>query len=64
MPPAGFEPAIPAVGLQTYALDRTAIGVSLRCTLSVIYSNLNMYESASIYVREHFVNCLQSKLLL
>jgi hypothetical protein len=66
IPPAVFELAIPAIGLLTYALDRTATGVSLRCTLSLIYLNLNTYEyvPANIYVWEHFVNFLQSKLLL
>jgi hypothetical protein len=66
MPPAGFEPAIPAIGLQSCALDRTVTGVSLRYTLSLIYSNLNMYEyiAANFYVSEHYVNSLQSKLLL
>ena len=66
MPPAGFEPAIPGIRLQPYALDCTVTGVSLRYTLSLIYSNLNLYKCipANIYVSEHYVNCLQSKLLL
>lgn len=28
MPQAGFEPAIPAKRMQTYALDRPATGIS------------------------------------
>ena len=36
MPPAGFEPAIPASGRpQTFALDRSAIFLVLRCTLFI-----------------------------
>jgi hypothetical protein len=35
MPPAGFEPVIPASErLQTYALDRAATGIAIFCNTS------------------------------
>jgi hypothetical protein len=37
MPPAGYEPAIPAgERLQTHALDRSATGIGMNCFLKHI----------------------------
>jgi hypothetical protein len=37
MPSAGFEPAIPSIKrMQTYALDRTAIGIGV-CIIEMLF---------------------------
>jgi hypothetical protein len=57
--PGGIRTDDPSNGAADYALDRTVTGVSRRYTLSLIYSNLNMYVyvPADNYVT--FVNCFQ-----
>ena len=43
MPPAGFEPTIPAIELpQTYALDRAANGIGTTDCTSACFSRLGL----------------------
>ena len=60
MPPAGFEPAIPAVErLQTHALDSTAIGIGKYLANAFEYEYLQIKQSWIQY-HNHSIGSLYS----
>jgi hypothetical protein len=58
MPPAGFEPAIPAgERLQTHALDRSATGIGKEVTLTYNYCPLFAQSVECKRMRKYGFTC-------
>ena len=56
MPPAGFEPVIPASGRpQTYALYRAATEIGLHCTQHILKQTERYVQHEVVYLRQFSV---------